>query len=81
MKEEIRKQIADMMGQMQCPKDFECAKCGFENLCKARDIGLEDYLECLEDSPSNCKFSLSWGYTMYLCHCPIRVYLSKKLKK
>ncbi len=78
MKEEYRKKIEELIGQMQCPKDFKCAESGFENLCKARDLGLESYLECLEDNPSRCLFAQSFG-NKYYCRCPLRVYLAKQL--
>jgi hypothetical protein len=80
MTEEIRKKIEELMAGMQCPADFECAASGFEHLCKARDFGLDSFLECLEDSPSKCAFALSFGST-YFCQCPLRVYLSKALGK
>ena len=80
MNENYENRIKEITGQVKCPKDFRCAKSGFENLCKARDFGLEDYLECLEDNPINCKFSVSFG-SGYLCQCPLRVYISKELKK
>ena len=80
MKEEDRKQIEEIMAGMQCPKDFQCAKSGFEHLCKARDFGLDHYLECLEENPRICPFALPFGYG-HFCQCPLRVYLSKKLKK
>ena len=78
MKEEERKRINDIMGQMQCPKDFSCASSGFANLCKARDFGLDNYLECLEVNPLECTFALPFG-DIHLCQCPLRVHLSKKL--
>ena len=77
---EERQKIDELMARMQCPKDFECADSGFERLCKARDFGLDSFLECLEDSPSRCTFALSFGRS-YLCQCPLRVYLSKALGK
>ncbi len=80
MKEEDRKKIEEIMAGMQCPKDFQCAESGFERLCKAKDYGLESYLECLEENPYNCPFSLSFGYD-HFCKCPLRVYLSKELNK
>ena len=64
---------------MECPKGFKCAKSGFDKLCRAKDIGLENYLECLEENPDDCPFALSFGYS-YMCDCPLRVYLEKKLK-
>ena len=80
MKEEDRKKLEEIMAGMKCPKDFKCAKSGFEQLCKSRDIGLENYLDCLEGPPSDCSFALSFGYG-HLCQCPLRVYIAKKLKE
>ena len=80
MEEEHRRKIEKIIGQLQCPKDFKCAESGFENLCKARDFGIDDFLECLEDNPSRCSFAFHFGNT-YFCQCPLRVYLAKKLKK
>lgn len=80
MEETIEKAIEDIMGQMDCPRDFECARSQFDNLCKARDFGLKNYIECLDTNPQLCDLSLSFGET-YFCRCPMRVYISKKLKK
>ena len=80
MKDEDRKKIEEIMAGMQCAKNFKCAENGFEHLCRAKDFGLETYLECLEEDPWECSFALSFGYG-YLCQCPLRVYLAKKLKK
>ena len=80
MEEEHRRKIEKIIGQLQCPKDFKCTDFGFENLCKARDFGIDDFLECLEDNPSRCSFAFHFGNT-YFCQCPLRVYLAKKLKK
>jgi hypothetical protein len=80
MKDEDRKKIEVILNGMQCPKNFKCADGGFEHLCKARDIGLDNYLDCLEGNPSDCLFALSFGCS-YLCRCPLRVYLAKELKK
>ncbi len=78
--EELEKGIAEIIGELQCPKDFKCYRSGFENLCKARNIGVELFLECLEEIPQKCKFSLMIGRS-YLCECPLRNYIFKKLKK
>jgi hypothetical protein len=51
MKAEVSKKIEEIMAGMKCPKDFRCAESGFERLCKAEDIGLENHLLCLEDNP------------------------------
>ncbi len=43
-----KKEVERIINTMECPKDFICYKSGFEDLCKARDVGLEAYLECQE---------------------------------
>jgi hypothetical protein len=80
MDEKDRKKIEELMAGMQCPKHFRCASSGFESLCRARDLGLEEYLDCLEENPDGCPFALSFGFGR-LCQCPLRVDLAKKLKK
>jgi hypothetical protein len=80
MNDQEKKKIAEIVGNMECPKMFKCAESGFKNLCKAKDIGLEKYLECLEENPSKCLFALPFGYN-HFCQCPLRVYLLKKMNK
>lgn len=80
MKEEDKKKIEEIMQGLKCEKNFSCANSGFEILCKAEDIGLDNYLECLESDPQECNFALSFGYR-FMCQCPIRGYLAKKLEK
>ena len=80
MREEDKKRIEEIIGEMKCPKAFKCAESGFEQLCKAKDSGLKHYLECLEENPHKCPFALPFG-GLHLCQCPLRVYLSTKLKK
>ncbi len=79
MKEEQRKEIDEIIGKMKCPKNFRCLELDYTELCKAQDVDLEEYLECLLEDPFDCKFSLSFG-SSYLCTCPLRVYIAKKLK-
>ena len=80
MDKETRKKIDEIMSGMSCPRSFKCADSGFENVCKARDRGLRDYLDCLEDNPKNCPFSVPFA-NGHFCECPLRVYLAKKLGK
>jgi hypothetical protein len=80
MEQNHQKAIEEIMGGVTCPKDFKCYKLGFENLCKAKEVGLETFLECLEEHPQECAFSLDCGDYFY-CTCPLRVYISKKFKK
>ena len=80
MKDKDRNKIEEIIGKMQCPKNFKCAESGFEHLCRANDFGAEEYLDCLEENPSGCSFALPFGYR-HICQCPLRVYLFKYLKK
>ncbi len=80
MREEVKRKIADIMGEMHCPKNFICAESGFNELCRMIDIGLESYLVCLDPDPTQCKFALSYDHKYY-CRCPLRVYISKVLEK
>ena len=80
MDERTKKELEEIIGEMECPKDFKCCESGFENLCRAKDIGVELFLECLEETPQNCKFSVMIGRS-YLCQCPLRYYIFKRLKK
>jgi hypothetical protein len=79
MEESIRQKILKIIDGIQCPKDFECYKSGFENLCEMKDIGLDSFLECLDKEASSCTFSVSFGINY--CKCPLRIYIAKELKK
>jgi len=78
--QDLKKKLREIIGDLKCPKDFKCCTEGLEKLCKARDVGLESHIQCLEEQPFTCKFSVSFG-NAYYCHCPLRVYIAKKLKQ
>jgi len=71
-------EIEEIVTHLQCPKDFTCKKSGFKVLCKAKDIGVESFLICLEEDPPKCKFSLALERE-YICECPVRICVAKKL--
>ena len=81
--EENIKRIEEIKNSMQCPKDFECVACGFENLCKVRDFGDDQSLQCLEETTPPCSFAgvYDYGFLMCFCRCPLRVYIAKNLGK
>jgi hypothetical protein len=84
MDEKTKKELEEIIGEMKCPKDFRCYKSGLGVLCRAKEIGLETFLECLEENPRDCKFSIKVSASfpkIYLCQCPLRYYIFKKLKK
>jgi len=79
VKEEDRRKIEEIVAGMKCPRNFRCAESGFEAVCKAKDFGIESFLECFEPDPSDCPFAFPFG-NRYFCHCPLRVYLAKRLR-
>ena len=83
MKEEYKTRIQEIIGGMQCPKGFKCVEGGFENLCKVKTFGGEQFLQCLEETSPPCPFAgvYDHGFQMRFCRCPLRVYLAKNLGK
>jgi hypothetical protein len=80
MEKDVTKKIKEIIGELNCPKNFKCTKQGFKHLCKGKNVGLDHYLECLEENTVNCTFRVPYGKSHY-CRCPLRVYLAKKLGK
>ena len=80
MKQDHENELKEIIGSFTCPKDFKCYKSGFEVLCKARDVGMQTFLECLEEDPHKCPFSKPLA-AWHICKCPLRVYIAKELKK
>jgi hypothetical protein len=78
----VRTQIdlEEIIGNMQCPKDFVCYRSEFEQLCEIKYAGTEAFLECLQESPGDCKFSAAFGTKSY-CQCPLRIYIAKRLTR
>jgi hypothetical protein len=78
MEEVHQKKIEEIMASMTCSKDFECQKEGFEHLRPAKDRGLKDYVDCLDEGGEPCEFKVPFGSGAF-CRCPVRVYLVKKV--
>ena len=80
MDEEFKQKVEEIVGGMQCPRSFRCCQNNFANVCKAKDIGIETFLECSEEKPQECQFAMPFGNS-HFCKCPLRVYIAKKLNK
>ena len=78
-KEDIER-ISEIIDGLECPKDFQCCQAGFEKLCKARYIGVEGFLECLEENPAECKFAANYHDQFFLYQCPLRIFIAEKFK-
>jgi hypothetical protein len=80
IEKDIQKQMENIICKIKCPKDFECYRSGFKILCRAKDIGLDSFIACLVAVPQDCKFSINFGEAFF-CHCPLRICISKNLRK
>ena len=80
MNEKQKQKIETIINEMQCPKKFKCYHSNFDNICKSKDIGIETFLECLEDDPHNCPFAVPFA-DVFFCQCPLRVFIAKSMKK
>jgi hypothetical protein len=58
----------------------KCDKAECEFSCEARDIGLDSYVECLEERAHLCAFSVRYAHAYY-CKNRARVYAAKQLAK
>jgi len=79
MQKKLKKQIYDLIKETPCKKNFICVESNFEQLGKIENIGLENYLQCLEKKPWRCGFSVSTGKNNF-CTCPIRMLIYKNMK-
>ncbi len=73
-------QLKKIMGEMKCSKHFKCHKSSFKEFCKARDIGLGEFLLCLEEDPFKCDLAVSFGNSYY-CKCPLRRYALREMMR
>ncbi|MCK4752133.1 MAG: hypothetical protein KAS75_01710 [Planctomycetes bacterium] len=77
MEKEQEEKIAEIMADMQCSESFKCYKSQPADTCKTANMGIGGFARCLEGQ-TGCEFSLSFG-SIYLCKCPLRVYLTNTL--
>jgi len=80
LQQDTLKDIEEIIDGLKCPKDFVCQKSEFKRLGRAKDVGLESFIACLENKVLECKFSIQFGGLIF-CHCPLRVYIAKNLHK
>ncbi|MBW2566270.1 MAG: hypothetical protein JRE24_05150 [Deltaproteobacteria bacterium] len=78
MEETYAQRMEQLIGSF--PEGSKCHKRDVENLCKARDIGMDSFVLCLEEKPFECISSVCFARSWY-CSCPPRVHIAKELKK
>jgi hypothetical protein len=75
--QEQKKVIDEIIGELKCPKDFQCQKLGSDNLPRLKRAG--QLLECLEQDAADCQWSVPFGFG-YFCRCPLNNYIYNELK-
>jgi hypothetical protein len=78
--EEQKKQIEEIISKKECPKDFQCYKSGFDNLCRAKIFMDGNLVECFDKDASSCKFSHHFGLG-YFCKCSLRRYIAQNFNR
>jgi hypothetical protein len=76
--QKLRTQIDEIIHDTDCPKDFECYRSGFTDLCSVKKAATGPLLECAEARPEMCRFALQIGHA-YFCQCRLRHYVAKAL--
>ncbi len=80
MNEEALIKIKQALDNSICPHGCKCYRIKPDEICKARVTDLENLLECLEDEPEHCTFSMAFG-GIYYCKCQVRIELAKILNE
>ena len=81
MDREFAQKIEPIKMQLKCPDHLSWVNDEDARLCRARDVGLDTYIECLEERRySACKFNTPFA-NIHLCQCPPRVFLLKEVGK
>lgn len=70
-------QLIRLMSDTRCPAHFACLRKEPYELCDAKSIDSDSFLECLDEDGRSCSQSLSYALGEALCKCPIRVYLMR----
>jgi len=76
-KEQVER-IEKIISEIKCDLDFRCCKSRFKDICEAKNIGMEDFIDCNDKTPTRCRYAMSFG-DAYFCHCPLRNYLAREI--
>ncbi len=77
---EHRNRVEEIIRDCECPKDFECYKSGFENLCKVEIVVRGRVIGCLDARARECKYAMPFGRSFF-CKCPLRKYIAENFGK
>ena len=65
--------LLDGLGLLKACERYEP---GFGFICKAKDIGLDSFVQCQEKDSHLCVFSIRYAHS-YFCKSPARVHAAK----
>ena len=80
MKHAHMQEVQRLIYGLRLHKDCKWFNPGSGFSCKAKDVGLDLYVECLEEGSHKCPFSVSYAHSYY-CTSPARVYVARRLKR
>ena len=72
-------QVEQIIGEMECRKDFVCYDPDFESMSKTRLIADGAKNGCLEENSLRCRFALHYR-TLTICECPLRNYVARSFQ-
>ena len=78
MDEATLQKLKEIIKRSPCPAGCKCNNAVPEELCKAKRTSLGALVECLEEEPEKCSFSMSFGGTYY-CKCGTRMEIASLL--
>jgi hypothetical protein len=76
--QEHKSRIEQFIGTLECPRDYECYRSGFEMLSRAQCVGETGLIECLGEHGDCCPYGLPFGDSVF-CQCPLRKYIAETL--
>ncbi len=71
-----KNRVEELKDEITCSYDFICLSKENPRQCQTEDIGIEDFVICLEKRGYLCEFSTFFGESVF-CSCPVRVFLAK----
>jgi hypothetical protein len=77
-KEEDIKHLEGVLPRSRLLEGCKYYKFGVGFTCKAKDVGLDAYVECLQRDSFLCSFSLSYAHKYY-CTSRSRVFMAREL--
>ncbi len=81
MEQLTREQVKNLLGDLVCNKGLRCVENGFDELCKAKDIGDKSFLVCLEED-GECSLTTFPGEDQHRwCRCPVRFFIKKEFNR